>query len=154
MNEYILFDASLCDRFVKFAADLGLAPEIRPDQIEGFVVALPDDLPDDIEEAIEGEYEALMADQVSLMESAGDSSARMLMRVTATLADGSPRVVQLPAVYARRLFEHFSVEEIHELVSAIVQSALDPVEGPMCRKTSSSHVAPETGASATPGDTQ
>ena len=136
MNEYMLFDASLCERFVKFITDRGLTGSVRPDQIEGFVVALPDDLADEVEEAIEDEYEALMAEQVSLMESAGDSSARMLMRVTAILADGSPRIVQLPAVYARRLFEHFSVEEIHELVSAIVQSAMNPVEGPMCRKVS------------------
>ncbi|MCX7168533.1 MAG: hypothetical protein NTV11_19990 [Rhodocyclales bacterium] len=154
MNEYMLFDASLRDRFVKFAADLGLVSEIRPDQIEGFVIALPDDLPDDIEEAIEGKYEELMADQVSLMESEGDSSGRFLMRVTATLADGSPRIVQLPAVYARRLFEHFSVEEIQELVSAIAQSAMNPAEGPMCLKASGSQTPPETGASSTPGDTQ
>ncbi len=143
MNEYMLCDPVLCDRFVRFATDLGLVPEIRPDQIEGFVVALPDDLTDDIEEAIEDEYEALMAEQVSLMESAGDSSARILMRVTATLADGSPCIVQLPAAYARRLFEHFTTEEIHQLVSAIVQSAMDPVEGPMCRKSSESPLPPE-----------
>ena len=84
-----------------------------------------------------------MAEQVSLMESAGDSSARMLMRVTSTLADGSPRIVQLPAAYARRLFEHFTTEEIHQLVSAIVQSALNPVEGPMCRRSSESPLPPE-----------
>ncbi len=143
MNEYMLFDTVLCDRFVKFAAAIGLVPEIRADQIEGFVVALPDGLADDIEQAIEDEYEALMAEQVRLMESAGDSSARMLMRVTATLADGSPRIVQLPAAYARRLFEHFTTEEIHQLVSAIVQSAMDPVEGPMCRKSSESPLPPE-----------
>ncbi len=152
MNEYILFDAALCTRFVKFISGHGLASQVRPDPIEGFVVALPGDLADDIEQAIEDEYQALMAEQVSLMESAGDDSARSLMRVTATLADGSPRVVQLPAVQARRLFEHFSVEEIHELVSAIVQSAMNPVEGPMCRKVSSSLVSTETGANARSGD--
>lgn len=150
MNEYVLFDASLRDRFVKFATDLGLAPRIRADQIEGFVVALPDDLADDVEEAIEDAYTTLMAEQVSLMEAAGDSEARTLVRVTATLADGSPRVVQLPAAHGRRLFEHFTVDEIHQLVSAIVQSAMNPVEGPMCRKTSSSS-AP-AGVSATPDD--
>lgn len=154
MNEYMLFDASLRDRFVKFVVDLGLAPEVRPDQIEGFAVALPDDLPDDIEEAIEDEYEALMADQVSLMESAGDGGERFLMRVTATLADGSPRSVQLPASHARRLFEHFSAEEIHVLVSAIVQSALSPVEGPMCLKAAGSDTPTETATSATPVDTK
>lgn len=136
MNEYILFDARLCDRFLDFIAARGLAGEVRPDPIEGFVVALSADLADDVEEAIEDEYTALMAEQVSLIEAAGEDSGRTLMRVAATLADGSPRVVQLPAAYARRLFEHFSVEEIHELVSAIVQSAMNPVEGPMCRKPS------------------
>lgn len=150
MNEYMLFDASLRDRFMKFAVDLGLVPTVRVDQIDGFVVTLPDDLPDDIEEAIEDEYEALMADQVSLMESAGDSSGRFLMRVTATLADGSLRGVQLPAAYARRLFEHFSAEEIHELVSAIAQSAINPAEGPMCLKASGSDTSAETGT----GDTK
>ena len=154
MNEYMLFDANLRDRFVKFAADLGLASEVRADQIEGFVVVLPDDLPDDIEEAIEDEYEALMADQVSLMESAGDSSGRFLMRVTATLADGTLRGVQLPSAYARRLFEHFSAEEIHQLVSAIVQSALNPAEGPMCLKASGSDTSAEPGTSTTPDDTK
>lgn len=144
MNEYILFDASLRDRFVKFSAELGLSPVIRADQIDGFVVALPDDLPDDIEQSIEDEYEALMAEQVSLMESAGEDEARTLVRIAATLEDGSPRIVQLPAAYARRLFEHFTVEEIHQLVSAVVQSAMNPVEGPMCRKPSVSDMPPET----------
>ena len=134
MNEYILFDASLRDRFLAFISARGLTDEVRPDPMEGFVVALPDDLADDVEDAIEDEYATLMSEQVSLIEAAGEDSGRALMRVTATLADGSSRIVQLPADHARRLFEHFSVEEIHELVSAIVQSAMNPVEGPMCRK--------------------
>jgi hypothetical protein len=136
MNEYILFDAGLRDRFLEFIAARGIVGEVRSDPIEGFVVALPDDLADDVEEAIEDEYATLMAEQVSLIESAGEDSGRALMRVTATLADGSSRVVQLPADYGRRLFEHFSVEEIHELVSAIARSVMNPVEGPMCRKSS------------------
>ncbi|MDP2812020.1 MAG: hypothetical protein Q8O34_17910 [Rhodocyclaceae bacterium] len=154
MNEYILFDAILCERFMKFIADHGLEGEMRPDPIEGFVVALPDDLADDIEEAVEDEYAALMAEQVRLMESAGNSDARTLMRVIATLADGSERTVQFPAVHARRLFEHFTAEEIHELVSVIVQSAMTPVEGPMCRKASSPQSPPEADPCATTGETQ
>lgn len=136
MNEYILFDPALCQRFMQFLAALGLAAKFRPDPIEGFVVAVRDDLADAVEQAIEDEYQALMAEQVALVESDAESGARALMRVAATLEDGSSRSVQLPAGYARRLFEHFSVEEIHELVSAIVQSAISPIEGPMCRKPS------------------
>ena len=74
-----------------------------------------------------------MAEQVSLVEATGERG-RTLMRIGASLADGSTRIVQLPAVHGRRLFEHFSVEEIQELVSVIVQSALNPVEGPICRQ--------------------
>jgi hypothetical protein len=133
MNEYILFDAALSQRFLKFLADRGLSAGLHPDQIEGFVVTAPDGLPDEIEQAIEDEYEVLMAEQVSLIEAAGEGG-RTLMRIGATLADGSSRIVQLPAVHGRRLFEHFSVEEIHDLVSAIAQSALNPVEGPICRE--------------------
>lgn len=149
MSDYILFDLLLCQRFVELVADRGFKCEVRPDPIEGFVVTVPDDLPDDLEQDIEHLYEALMADQLTLIESMGDNSARTLMRVTATLADSSQRIVQLPVAYARRLFEHFTVEEIHGLVSAIVQSAMNPVEEPICRKVSGSRAHPETGACAT-----
>ena len=48
MIEYILFDEGLRDRFLKVVADQGIASEVRADQIEGFVVALPDDLADEV----------------------------------------------------------------------------------------------------------
>jgi hypothetical protein len=133
MNEYMLFDAVLCQRFMKFLDGLGLPATCQPDRIEGFVVTVSGGLPDEVEQAVEDEYEALLAEQVSLLE-AGGSGGRSLMRIGATLADGSTRIVQLPAVHGRRLFAHFSVEEIHELVSAIAQSVLSPVEGAICRQ--------------------
>ena len=133
MGEYIFFDAALRDRFLKFVAERGLTGKVRPDPMEGFVVALPDDLADDIDAAVEDEYEALMDEQRSLIESADDDDARDLMGVTVTLPDGQPRVVRLPALYARRLFEHFTVAEIHELVSGIAHSVANPIEGPICR---------------------
>ena len=133
MNEYILFDVALCQRFFAFLTSHGVPGEVRPDQIEGFVVTAPDGLPEEVDQAIEEEYRALMAEQVKLIEAAGEGG-RTLMRIAATLADGSPRIVQLPAAQGRLLFEHFSIEEIHDLVSTIVQSALNPVQGPICRK--------------------
>jgi len=48
MIEYILFDESLRDRFLKIVAGQGIASEVRADQIEGFVVALSDDLADEV----------------------------------------------------------------------------------------------------------
>lgn len=132
-NEYIFFDATLRDRFAAFVAGHGIGYEVRPDEIAGFVVELPDDLADALEAAIEAEYDALMDEQRELVEAAEGDEARDLMGVDLTLADGRALTVRLPAAQARRLFAHFSSEEIHALVTAIAESVLDPVDGPLCR---------------------
>ncbi|MFH1871881.1 MAG: hypothetical protein ABIK82_04515 [Pseudomonadota bacterium] len=133
-NEYIFFDAALRDRFVGFLAARGIPGELRADAMEGFVVALADDLDDDLEEAIEDEYTTLMEAQRDLVEAADGDQALALMAVAITLPDGQPGVVRIPARHARRLFAHFSVEEVHELVAAIAQSVANPVAGPLCQR--------------------
>ena len=133
-NEYIFFDAALRDRFVGFLAARGIPGELRADAMEGFVVALADDLDDEIEETIEDEYTTLMEAQRDLVEAAEGDNARALMGVAITLPDGQPGVVRIPARHARRLFAHFSVEEVHELVAAIAQSVANPVTGPLCQR--------------------
>ena len=132
-NEYIFFDRSLCDRFVRFVAGCGIASEVRPDEMDAFVVDLPDGLAEDLEESVEAEYEALMDEQRGLVEAGEGDEARDLMGITVTLPDGRPCVVRLPAAYARRLFKHFSVEEIHALVSAVARDVADPNTAPLCR---------------------
>ena len=133
MNEYIFFDAGLSDRFVAFLAVRGIAGQVRPDAMEGFVVTVADGVPDDVDDAIEDEYAALMAEQQRLVEESDDDGARDLMAVTVALPGGAERTVRLPAHYARRLFDHFSIEEIQGLVSAIAHSVLTPIDGPICR---------------------
>lgn len=134
VNEYIFFDAILRDRFVSFIATHDIPSQVWPDPMEGFVVALADDLADEIEDAIEAEYEALMEEQRDLVEAADGGNSRALMAVAVTLRDGQPGVVRIPAHYARRLFAHFSTQEVHELVAAIAQAVANPVAGPLCRK--------------------
>ncbi len=133
-NEYIFFDATLRDRFVSFVAGHGIPSQTQPDAVEGFLVALADDLADELEEAIEAEYATLMEEQRDLVEAADGDNSRALMAVAVTLPDGQPGVVRIPARYARRLFAHFSTEEVHELVGAIAQGLANPAAGPLCRK--------------------
>lgn len=136
MNEYIFFDAGLMDSFVDFATKHGLRHAVRTDAMGALVVELPDDLDDELDDAIEARYEALMDEQRELVESGeAETDARDLMGVTVTLADGEARVVRLPAAYARRLFDHFSVDEIQGLVAAIADSVLNPIDGPLCRRS-------------------
>lgn len=132
-NEYIFFDIGLRDRFVAFLAARDIAAAVSEDEIAGYVVAVADDLDDAADAAIEAEYDALMDEQRELVDADDAEGARDLLGVNVTLADGRPCVVRLPAAIARRLFEHFAADEIHELVAAVAQSVANPVDGPLCR---------------------
>jgi hypothetical protein len=132
MSDYILFDVPLRDRFVQFITDQGLEYTMQPDRIAGYVVTLPDDLAEEIAQAIEVEYEALMDEQQNLVESADASVEQTLMTITVSLTEGQPFAVHLPALYARRLHEHFTLDEIRELVTVIAKSAVNPTLKSAC----------------------
>ncbi|MBI3430834.1 MAG: hypothetical protein HY018_01320 [Hydrogenophilales bacterium] len=134
--EYMFFDEALRDRFVAFAAARGIAGTVRKDEIDGFVVALPDGMDDALEEALEAEYDAIMDEQMLRAESDAELVSHAAAGVTVTLADGSTRTVRIPPPIARRLFEHFTPEEVHEIATAIAHSVENPIEGPICRKPS------------------
>ena len=133
-SEYMFFDEALRDRFMNFVAARGIASTVRKDEIAGFVVALPDGLDDALEEAIEAEYESIMDEQMLLAESDEDLVSHAVAGVMVTLADGTTRSVRIPPPIARRLFEHFTPEEVHEIATAIAQSVENPIDGPLCRK--------------------
>lgn len=134
--EYMFFDAALRDRFVKFAAGRGIASTTRPDTIAGFVVELPDGLAAERQEAVEAEYESIMDEQMLRAEADAELVGRHVAGVTLTLADGTTRSVSIPPPIARRLLEHFTPGEVHEIASAIAQGLENPVDGPLCRKPS------------------
>ena len=136
-NEYIFFDETTRDQFVRFIAGYSIACKVRPDQMEGFLVELPDDLADSTEMAIEAKYEVLMDAQRELVNAAeGEDApdAMDVMGVTVALPDGQSCLVRLPSAYGRRLVELFTFHEIHELVTLIAHEVSKPVAGPLCRK--------------------
>lgn len=132
--EYMFFDAALRDRFMKFAAGHGIASTMRPDTIAGFVVELPDGLAAERQEAVEAEYESIMHEQMLRAEADAELVGHHAAGVTVTLADGTTRSVRIPPPIARRLLEHFTSGEVHEIASAIAQGLENPVDGPLCRK--------------------
>ena len=133
-SEYIFFDDGVRDRFVRFLADKGIASTARSDEIAGSVVEFPDDLPDEVLDAIEAEYEALLDEQMTLAPAKEGWVTHAAVGITVTLADGRTHQVRLPPDVARRLLERFSVDEVHELVSAIAHSLENPIDGPLCHK--------------------
>lgn len=133
-TEYMFFNDALRDRFVAFVTAHGIASTVRKDEIAGFVVALPDDLDDALADAVEDEYESIMDIQMLLAESDEDMVSHAVAGITVTLADGSTRDIRIPPPIARRLFDHFTPAEVHEIATAIAQSVENPIDGPLCRK--------------------
>jgi uncharacterized caspase-like protein len=132
--EYIFFSEALRDRFLAFAAGHGIASTVRPDAIAGFVVTLPEGLADELQAAIETEYESIMDEQMLLAEADEELVSHHAVSVSVTLADGTTRAIRVPPPVARRLFEHFTPEEVHEIVTAIAHGVENPIDGPLCRK--------------------
>jgi hypothetical protein len=131
-TEYIFFAEDLRDRFVALAEQRGLPCQSRPDALEGYVVALPDHLADEHAAALEAAYDLLMDEQKERVESDDVADAREVLGIAVTLADDRPCLVRLPAALARRLLQHFSTDEIHTIVAAVVDSVENPIDGPLC----------------------
>lgn len=131
-DEYMFFDEALGRRFLDLAAARGLSGTLRADAMEGYVVELPE-ADDDLAEALEADYAALMTEQRDLVEAGDAPGARKLMAVNVTLPDGQVRQVRLSGALGRRLLEHFDIDEINELAAAIARDIAHPVSGPLCR---------------------
>ncbi len=135
--EYVFFNEELRDRFVHFVSEKGIASQMRQDEVEGFVVRLPEETADDVSDAIEDEYDALMREQMVLAENDASWATRQVMGVEVSLANGKRCLVRIEGAMSRRLSEHFTPQEIHELVEIIARNIENPVDGPICRKPGS-----------------
>jgi len=133
-DEYIFFDEALRDRFVQFVTERSIAWRARADAMEGLLVELPDELDDDVSDAIEAQYQALMDEQVVLAESRADWATRRVAAVPVTRPDGSPCVIRLPADIARPLLEHFTASQVQALVQAIANGLDNPSVDSLCRR--------------------
>jgi len=133
-TSYIFFDVDLRDRFVQGLAARGLACSQHDDAMEGFDVELAGEPADEVLEALEAEYEALMQEQMLRAEERPDWGSHQVASLSIRRLDGSTVDVRLPPAVARHLMENFSAEDAHALVTAIAHSLEHPVDGPLCRK--------------------
>jgi hypothetical protein len=130
MMEYIFFNANLRDRFVEHAKDLGVACDSRDDNM-GLVVAVPEDLADDLVDNLEARYDELQEEQSDLM-SQSEGGLKKLAGFKLVLPDGRTCMVPLQPDMANRLLSCFSFEEIQVLFDTVARSALDPKDSHLC----------------------
>lgn len=132
MIEYIFFDAALQSKFVDYAASAGITCTLLEDQL-GLVVAVPEDIGDELEDLLEEHYALLEKEQSNLFAQE-DGGFKQIAGLFYTTPDGESRMVPLQADVASRLLSVFSIEEIQSLFEVVANSALNsPDEKPLCK---------------------
>ncbi|OGS90964.1 MAG: hypothetical protein A2Z95_06810 [Gallionellales bacterium GWA2_60_18] len=130
MIEYIFFEASLRDKFVAYAEQRGV-PCTTSDDHMGMVVAIPEDLPEQLADELEDYHEALEDEQEEL--SLAEGELRRLAGFGFKLPDGQARMLPLDTDMANRLLANFTLEEIQELLNSVARYALEPPNEHLCK---------------------
>ena len=131
MIEYIFFDTTLRDDFVGYAKSLQISCTLQDDPL-GFVVAIPEDIEEEVEDALEARYEAIEQEQSKLL-AAEEGGFSQLAGFRFDLPDGQSRMVPLEIGIANRLLATFSIEEIQRLFETVARSAVEPAEDRLCQ---------------------
>ena len=143
MLEYVFFDERPFKMFVEFLEGKGLNPETR---IEAEVTTVDDksfqamldddDLDDELNDAIESEYERLLDLNQELFyeeAEAGPANYRMAS-VVLHLKDGRTSNANVPPEILGRILRAVSIEEFDAFLSAVVAAVEDPDDRSFCRK--------------------
>ena len=131
MMEYIFFNAEIADRFAEFARLIGASSEKRSDTL-GLIVAVPEDLDEDIDNRLDTYYAHLLDEQADMVE-ADEPDLKHTAAINITLADGRPCAIRIEPAMMNRLMGCLSLDEIHQLATSIARSVENPDNRPLCQ---------------------
>ncbi|MCU7795976.1 MAG: hypothetical protein KZQ73_06815 [Candidatus Thiodiazotropha sp. (ex Semelilucina semeliformis)] len=133
MLEYIFFDERPWRRFIDYLESLGLEPQSSSSD-EGWLIALPEDLDDALDEKVELYYDQMLDLNESLVAEEEGQAHVHTAGVNVTLNDG--RVVQaaVDPQLMQKLLEVVSPQELGDLVNAIADAVENPDERPFCQR--------------------
>lgn len=130
MIEYIFFDAALRDRFVAYAQQRSVPCTVTDDTM-GLLVAIPEDIAEDLADEIEDFYETLEEAQEDLSKAEGDLNRLAGFRFN--LPDGQSRLLPVEPEIANRLLANFSLQEIQDLLQDVAHCTLFPDNEHLCK---------------------
>lgn len=132
MIDYIFFDDGLRARFADFLQANGVSYTEEPDPLGSGVVSIPEDLDEDLYDAIDLHYDELTAMQAELLEQTEDRLEKNVAGIRVTLSDGRPCMVRLNPDLVSRVLTVLSLEELQEMVTVIARCGENPDDLPVC----------------------
>lgn len=133
MLEYIFFDERPWRQFIDYLESLGLKPESSSEN-QGWLVALPEDLDDELDEKIEAYYDRMLEMNEALVAEAEGEAHVHTAGVSVNLSDGRVVQAEVDPKLMKRLLEAVSPEELGAFVNAVVDAVENPDERPFCQR--------------------
>ncbi len=130
MIEYIFFDAALRGKFADYAKQRDVPCTLSDDAL-GLLAEVPEDIPDEIADELEGYYDLLEKEQAELSKSEGE--LKHLAGFRFNLPNGETRMLPVHPDMAGRLLASFNLEEIQALFEAVAACALNPPSEHLCQ---------------------
>jgi len=133
MLEYIFFHDEPRKQFIQYLLKQDIPYEEQNDSM-GMVVAVPEDLGEEIEELTESHYDKLMEDAEELLIEDGEAAEKDVAAITITLDDGKTIYASVSPNVINRVLGVITTQELNDLVNSIVSSVLNPDERPICTR--------------------
>jgi len=133
MLDYIFFHQQSLDQFVDYLEQRNIPHEARDDGM-GLVVAIPDDLSDEITDPLDDYYERLLDEAENELSDTDETAEKHTAGLNITLGDGRTTSVEVSPELLNRILGAITVEELNGLVNAIVGSVENPDNRPLCQR--------------------
>ena len=133
MLEYIFFDDEPRKQFIQYMESLDI-PHVEQDDTMGMIVAVPEDMGEDIEDQIEAHYDKLMEDAEEWLAEAGEAAEKDVAAITISLQNGNTIYASVEPKVLNRILSVISTQELNDLVNSIVSSFENPDDRPFCNR--------------------
>jgi len=133
MLEYIFFHDGPRRQFLQYLESLDI-PHVEQNDTMGMIVAVPEDMGEDIEDKIETNYDELMENAEELLIEDGEGAEKDVAAITISLQSGETIYASVDPKVLNRILGVITTQELNDLVNSIVSSVENPHDRPFCNR--------------------
>ena len=133
MLEYIFFHDGPRRQFLQYLESLDI-PHVEQNDTMGMIVAVPEDMGEDIEDKIETNYDELMENAEELLIEDGKGAEKDVAAITISLQSGETIYASVDPKVLNRILGVITTQELNDLVNSIVSSVENPDDRPFCNR--------------------
>ena len=131
MLEYAFFHQRISGLFLDFVKQRGISAEVEQEEL-GIIVQIPEELDDQLLEKIEAYYDKLLDMTEELVNA--DEEHIHNVGIAVNLTDGRSVLAEVEPALVNKLLDVISMEELNDLVNAVVDAVENPDERPLCKR--------------------